>query len=76
MVMEFTSGAGEIFPGVKFFSARGAVAAMIFQCGPFLWRAIKKNSFAIVACDVHGDYLASAALLRGASSIWRSDFFA
>jgi hypothetical protein len=49
---------------------------MTFERGPFFRSAFQKNSFAIAASGVHMGYRASAALLRGASSIWRKFFLA
>ena len=74
--MQIGRGQGEIPPGANFFAARGARRSVGFKRRPFFRRAIDENSLAIVASGVHRGYLASAVLLRGASSIPRRFFLA
>ncbi len=74
--MEFSSGHGEIFPCAEFLAAYGTVGGVSLERGPFFRCAIEEDSFAIVTRNGHKDYLASEALLRGASSDWRRFFFA
>ena len=56
--------------------AERAGGRVCFQRRPFGERAIFENPIAIVAGDVHVFHRASAALLRGGSSIRRRFFFA